>query len=49
MLCQILANVGVKRFHIVMHSYAGSFSIKTVKLTTFSSAKKKQKRDKTNE
>ena len=28
-LCQIVVNVGVKRFHIVAHSYAASFSTKT--------------------
>ena len=41
LLCQTVANVGVKRFHIVTHSYAASILIKTffVKLTTFSSAK----------
>ena len=42
-LCQIGANVGMKRFHIVKHSYAASFSIKT----SFSSTKKTKKRDKT--
>ena len=41
-LCQIVANVGVKRIHIVTHNYAASFSIKT----TFSSAKKTQKETK---
>ena len=29
LLCQIGANVGMKRFHIVTHSCAASFSIKT--------------------
>ena len=42
-LCQIGANVGMKRFHIVKYSYAASFSIKT----SFSSTKKTKKRDKT--
>ena len=27
-LCQIVANVGVKSFHIVTHSFVASFSIK---------------------
>ena len=34
-LCQIVANVGVKRFHIVTHSYADLFSIKTGSGETF--------------
>ena len=29
LLCQVVPNVGVKRFHIVTHSYAALFSIKT--------------------
>ena len=28
-LCQIVANVDMKRFHMVTHSYAALFSIKT--------------------
>ena len=40
-----MANIDVKLFHIVTHSYVASFWIKTsfVKLTTFSSAKKTKK------
>ena len=44
-LCQTVASGGVKHFHIVMHSYAASFSIKQVfvRLATFSSSKKTKK------
>ena len=40
-LWQIVANISVKRFHIVTRSYAASFSIRRVfvKLTTFSTTK----------
>ena len=42
LLCQIVGNIGAKRFHIITRSYAASFSIRRVfvKLTTFSTAKK---------
>ena len=47
-LCQTVASGGVKHFHIVMCSYAASFSIKQVfvRLATFSSSKKTKTRKK---